>query len=52
MMRGHGLRKQTGYSFTEVDKMVHHFLVGDRSHEQSEHIYAKLKELNGELKKA
>ncbi|KAF8043199.1 hypothetical protein BT93_A1518 [Corymbia citriodora subsp. variegata] len=32
--------------------MVHHFLVGDRSHEQSEHIYAKLKELNDEFTKA
>ncbi|KAF7823106.1 putative pentatricopeptide repeat-containing protein [Senna tora] len=46
------LRKPPGYSFVEQNKMVHRFFVGDTSHQQSKDIYAKLKDLNEQLKKA
>ncbi|KAL5147966.1 Pentatricopeptide repeat-containing protein, mitochondrial [Glycine soja] len=46
------LRKPPSYSFVELNKMVHQFFVGDTSHEQSDDIYAKLKDLNEQLKKA
>ncbi|GLT72803.1 hypothetical protein SLA2020_447070 [Shorea laevis] len=35
MVRRKGLKKPPGCSFVEVDKMVHRFLVGDRSHQQT-----------------
>ncbi|KAL2328313.1 hypothetical protein Fmac_021740 [Flemingia macrophylla] len=46
------LRKPPSYSFVELNKMVHQFFVGDTSHQQSDDIYAKLKDLNEQLKKA
>jgi len=52
MVRRKGLKKPPGCSFVEVDKMVHQFLVGDRSHQQTEHIYAKLEDINQRLKNA
>ena len=52
MVRNKGLKKPPGCSFVEVDKMVHRFLVGDRSHQQTEYIYAKLEDLNKRLKEA
>jgi hypothetical protein len=42
MMKDKGLKKTPGCSFIEVDNTVHTFLVGDRSHPQSEEIYATL----------
>lgn len=50
LLRRKGLKKPAGCSFVEVDKVVHRFLVGDRSHHQTEAIYAKLKDLNHQLK--
>lgn len=50
MMRRKGLKKPPGCTFVELDKMVHRFLVGDKSHPQTEDIYAKLKDLNLRLK--
>ncbi|XP_016649001.1 PREDICTED: pentatricopeptide repeat-containing protein At1g08070, chloroplastic-like [Prunus mume] len=47
-----GLKKSPGCSFVEVDKMVHRFLVGDKSHPQTHDVYAKLKELNLRLMEA
>ncbi|KAL6287421.1 hypothetical protein ACE6H2_011811 [Prunus campanulata] len=52
MVRSKGLKKPPGCSFVEVDKMVHRFLVGDKSHPQTHDVYAKLKELNLWLKEA
>ncbi|PQP99370.1 hypothetical protein Pyn_03484 [Prunus yedoensis var. nudiflora] len=52
MVRSKGLKKPPGCSFVEVDKMVHRFLVGDKSHPQTHDVYAKLKELNLRLKEA
>ncbi|ONI18543.1 hypothetical protein PRUPE_3G221900 [Prunus persica] len=52
MVRSKGLKKPPGCSFVEVDKMVHRFLVGDKSHPQTHDVYAKLKELNLRLTEA
>ncbi|XP_010247013.1 PREDICTED: pentatricopeptide repeat-containing protein At1g11290, chloroplastic-like [Nelumbo nucifera] len=52
LMRSKGLKKPPGYSFLELDKVVHRFLVGDKSHPQYKAIYAMLEELNWQLKVA
>eukprot|EP01018_Ginkgo_biloba_P029187 Gb_18176 [translate_table: standard] len=49
MMKYRGLRKTPGCSWIEIDKRVHAFLVGDRSHPQSEKIYAMLESLAGKM---
>ncbi|CAN1124054.1 Pentatricopeptide repeat-containing protein At4g02750 [Linum perenne] len=45
LVRSKGLTKPPGCSFVEIDKRVHRFLVGDKSHEQTEEIHGKLSEL-------
>ncbi|XP_059063471.1 putative pentatricopeptide repeat-containing protein At3g13770, mitochondrial [Cryptomeria japonica] len=52
IMRDRGLKKTPGCSFVEIDKKVHTFLVGDRSHPQTEEIYSALENLAGEMKAA
>ncbi|CAN1124053.1 Pentatricopeptide repeat-containing protein At3g57430, chloroplastic [Linum perenne] len=47
-----GLTKPPGCSFVEIDKRVHRFLVGDKSHEQTEEIHGKLSELRKLVKEA
>ncbi|CAL5330370.1 unnamed protein product [Camellia sinensis] len=47
-----GMKKTPGYSWIEVDGVVHEFLVGDTTHPLSYKIYAKLGELSKELKAA
>lgn len=42
--------KQPAKAYIEVDNEVHDFAVGDTTHPRSEEIYAKLGELNTELK--
>ncbi|XP_022135920.1 pentatricopeptide repeat-containing protein At3g12770-like isoform X2 [Momordica charantia] len=49
-MRRHGLKKPAGYSLIELDSQVHMFFVGDRSHQQTKDIYAKLKDISWRLK--
>lgn len=49
-MRKHGLKKPAGYSLIELDSQVHTFFVGDKSHQQTKDIYAKLKDINSLLK--
>lgn len=51
-MIGKGIQKPPGYSWIEVDEVIHEFLVGDKSHPLSVEIYAKLDELMKELKVA
>lgn len=41
-MNEEGIQKIPGYSWIEVDSMVHEFVVGDKSHPLSDQIYAKL----------
>ncbi|QHO00003.1 hypothetical protein HN51_035043 [Arachis hypogaea] len=45
------LSKPPSYSFVELNNMVHQFFVGDKLHQKSDEIFAKLKELNEQLKK-
>ncbi|XP_057848006.1 pentatricopeptide repeat-containing protein At3g26782, mitochondrial-like [Cryptomeria japonica] len=51
-MKEKSIKKIPGCSWIEVDKMVHAFCVGDRSHPQTHNIYAKLEELSWEMKTA
>lgn len=46
------MQKIPAYSWIEIDGVVHEFLVGDTYHSISEKIYAKLSELNKELREA
>eukprot|EP01018_Ginkgo_biloba_P003629 Gb_16327 [translate_table: standard] len=52
MMNARGVKKTPGCSLIEVNKTIHEFLVGDRSHPQSEIIYEMLKTLTGQLEAA
>eukprot|EP01018_Ginkgo_biloba_P002748 Gb_11040 [translate_table: standard] len=45
MMKERGVKKTPGCSWIEVNKKVHVFHVGDRSHPQTHKIYAKLENL-------
>ncbi|XP_057842691.2 pentatricopeptide repeat-containing protein At4g21065-like [Cryptomeria japonica] len=50
LMRDRGISKVPGCSWIEVHKMMHAFCVGDRSHPQTEEIYAELEKLSWEMK--
>eukprot|EP01018_Ginkgo_biloba_P024290 Gb_24630 [translate_table: standard] len=52
MRKARGVKKNPGCCWIVVSKMVHTFLVGDRSHPQTEKIYAMLERLSGQLEKA
>ncbi|GLJ44760.1 hypothetical protein SUGI_0941230 [Cryptomeria japonica] len=52
LMKDRGVKKIPGCSWIEVDKMVHAFCIGDRSHPQTQEIYAKLEILSWEMKAA
>ncbi|KAG6512360.1 pentatricopeptide repeat-containing protein ELI1, chloroplastic-like [Zingiber officinale] len=50
MMRNNGVVKTPGCSWIEVDNTVHEFLMGDRSHPQTEKIYAMVSTLSVRMK--
>eukprot|EP01018_Ginkgo_biloba_P030321 Gb_23084 [translate_table: standard] len=50
IMKDSRVKKSPGCSWIEVENKVHTFLVGDRSHTQSEKIYAMLETLAGQMK--
>eukprot|EP00253_Pinus_taeda_P023058 PITA_23058 len=50
MMKDRKVKKMPGCSWIEVNSKVHTFLVGDRSHPQTEEIYAELEKLYGKIK--
>jgi pentatricopeptide repeat protein len=50
MMKDRGVKKTPGCSWIEVNKQVHTFLVGDRSHPQMQNIYKELERLSREMK--
>ncbi|XP_057849795.1 pentatricopeptide repeat-containing protein At3g26782, mitochondrial isoform X1 [Cryptomeria japonica] len=52
LMKDRGIKKIPGCSWIEVHKTVHVFCVGDRSHPQTQEIYAMLEKLSSELKEA
>ncbi|KAL8518211.1 hypothetical protein ACS0TY_009544 [Phlomoides rotata] len=49
VMSARGVQKVRGYSWIEIDGVVHEFLVGDTSHPMSDDIYGKLDELAKDL---
>eukprot|EP01018_Ginkgo_biloba_P014106 Gb_03263 [translate_table: standard] len=52
MMKDRAVRKEPARSWIEVKDRVHTFVVGDKSHPQTEEIYAKLEELVVQMKEA
>ncbi|XP_057873534.2 pentatricopeptide repeat-containing protein At3g12770 [Cryptomeria japonica] len=52
LMKDKEIRKTPGCSWIEVHKRVHAFCVGDRSHPQTQEIYAMLEKLSYEMKAA
>eukprot|EP01018_Ginkgo_biloba_P029404 Gb_03474 [translate_table: standard] len=52
MVKDKGLKKTPGCSLIEVNNKVHAFLVGDRSHPQSDKIYATLETLGRQMEEA
>ncbi|XP_057851346.1 pentatricopeptide repeat-containing protein At1g11290, chloroplastic [Cryptomeria japonica] len=52
IMKNSGLKKTPGCSFIEVKNKIHAFLVEDRSHPESEKIYATLQSLAVKMKAA
>eukprot|EP01018_Ginkgo_biloba_P030827 Gb_14948 [translate_table: standard] len=52
MMNNRGLKKEPGCSWIEVNNRVHAFLTGDKSHPQSQKIYAMLQSLAGQMEEA
>eukprot|EP01018_Ginkgo_biloba_P003260 Gb_27377 [translate_table: standard] len=52
MMKDRKVKKTPGCSWIEVNKQMHTFLVGDRSHPQTQKIYAKLEKLSRQMKAA
>ncbi|XP_057837438.2 pentatricopeptide repeat-containing protein At3g24000, mitochondrial-like [Cryptomeria japonica] len=52
LMKDRGIKKIPGCSWIESHKMVHTFCAGDRSHPQTQDIYAKLEKLAWEMKAA
>jgi pentatricopeptide repeat protein len=50
MMKDRGVKKTPGCSWIELNKEVHAFFGGDRSHPQTAEIYAKLEKLAREMK--
>lgn len=49
-MLSEGVRKSPGHSIVELGNRIHEFIIGDRSHPQSEAIYEKLAEIMRLLK--
>ncbi|KAI0504270.1 hypothetical protein KFK09_015222 [Dendrobium nobile] len=52
LMKETMVKKEPGVSWIEVKDKVHIFFVGDRSHERSKEIYAKLEEMGDLMNKA
>jgi pentatricopeptide repeat protein len=50
LMQERGVRKEPGRSWIEVDNKIHAFVVGDRSHPETEEIYSELSRLTEKIK--
>eukprot|EP01018_Ginkgo_biloba_P023754 Gb_10615 [translate_table: standard] len=51
-MKDRGIKKKPGCSWIEVENQIHTFLVGDKSHPQTEKIHAMLERLAVQMKQA
>ncbi|CAN4105088.1 unnamed protein product [Withania somnifera] len=49
-MKDRGVKKEPGISWLELKNQVHHFIMGDKSHPQSNEVELYMKELIAELK--
>eukprot|EP01018_Ginkgo_biloba_P028984 Gb_03512 [translate_table: standard] len=52
LMKERGVKKEPGCSWIEIKNSFHAFVVDDRSHPQTENIYAMLERLSGQMKEA
>eukprot|EP01018_Ginkgo_biloba_P017735 Gb_08968 [translate_table: standard] len=52
LLKGKGLKKAPGSSWIEIENRVHIFLVGDKSHPQSEEIYEMLENFARQMQEA
>ncbi|KAH9313012.1 hypothetical protein KI387_028047 [Taxus chinensis] len=52
MMKDRGVKKAPGLSWIEIKNQVHSFVIGDRSHPQTEEIYAMVEKLTRLMKEA
>ncbi|CAA7024233.1 unnamed protein product [Microthlaspi erraticum] len=52
MMKKKGIKKEAGWSLIEREGVIHRFIVGDRSHRETEEIYVKMKEMREKLREA
>ncbi|OWM91202.1 putative pentatricopeptide repeat-containing protein At5g52630 [Punica granatum] len=52
LMKHRNVKKEPGMSWLEVKDEIHTFIVGDRAHPRTEHIYAKLEELSELMNRA
>lgn len=50
LMKSRGLQKPPGRSWVDLDGCIHEFYVSDKSHPQSDKIYAKLDELGDRMR--
>ncbi|OVA19803.1 Pentatricopeptide repeat [Macleaya cordata] len=51
-MKSRGIEKIPGYSWIEVNGLVHQFIAGDRSHVQTDEIYMMMEEMRRRVKLA
>ncbi|KAF8397593.1 hypothetical protein HHK36_016513 [Tetracentron sinense] len=49
LMKNRGIEKKPGCCSIELDNTVHEFVVGDKTHQQTKQIYAKLDEISQKL---
>eukprot|EP01018_Ginkgo_biloba_P022394 Gb_02038 [translate_table: standard] len=52
MIKDKGLKRRPGCSWIQVNNRIHMFLVGDRSHPQTDKIYATLQRLASQMREA
>ncbi|KAL4191411.1 hypothetical protein AMTRI_Chr07g29760 [Amborella trichopoda] len=52
LMRKKGIKKEPGFSSIEVNGSIHEFVMGDKSHPQTEEIHGMLDEMSNRLKEA
>ncbi|XP_057865522.1 pentatricopeptide repeat-containing protein At2g13600 [Cryptomeria japonica] len=52
LMKDRGVKKAPAFSWIEVKNQVHSFVIGDRSHPQTEEIYAMVEKLTKLMKEA
>ena len=52
VMESRGVKKEPGRSWIEVNNIIHEFVADDRSHPETEKIYAELRSLSGQMQEA